>query len=117
GHGRARTLAILMPFKAEIIVRFAHVDAAGIVFYPRYFEMVNETVERWFDEGLGIAFRELLLVQRRGAPTKRITVDFLKPSRLGDRLMFTLRVLNIGRSTFDIEIACSCGDEPRFKAA
>lgn len=106
-----------MPYQAEITVRFAHVDAAGIVFYPRYLEMLNETVERWFDEGLGVSFRELHLKRRHGTPTKRLTVEFLKPSRLGDRLTFTLRVAKIGRSSFDVEIDCTCGRETRFKAA
>ena len=81
-----------MSFTAEITVRFGQVDAAGIVFYPRYLEMVNETVERWFEECLGVSFRELHMTRRHGTPTKHIAVDFLKPSRLGDRLTFTLRV-------------------------
>lgn len=106
-----------MSFAAEITVRFAHIDAAGIVFYPRYLEMVNETVERWFEEGLGVSFREMHLKRRQGAPTKRLAVEFLKPSRLGDRLLFTLWVIKVGRSSFDIEIDCTCGRETRFKAA
>ena len=106
-----------MHFTADITVRFAQVDAAAIVFYPRYLEMVNETVERWFEEGLGIGFLELLHVRRRGAPTKRIAVEFLKPSRLGDKLTLTLRVVKVGRSSFDLEIGCACAGEARFKAS
>lgn len=104
-------------FAIEITVRFAHVDAAGIVFYPRYLEMVNETVERWFEEALGVSFSELHVVRRHGAPTKRVVADFLKPSRLGDRLSFTLRLAKIGRTSFDLDITCTCGGETRFKAA
>lgn len=105
-----------MTFSTEITVRFAHVDAAGIVFYPRYLEMVNETVERWFEEALGTSFAELHVSRRHGTPTKRITVDFLKPSRLGDVLTFTLTVLKVGRSAFDIAVDCTCAGEARFKA-
>jgi 4-hydroxybenzoyl-CoA thioesterase len=106
-----------MSFAIEIAVRFAHVDAAGIVFYPRYLEMVNETVERWFEEGLGVGFHALHFVRRCGVPTRRITVDYLKPSRLGDKLTFTLRVAKIGRSSFDVDVDCTCGEEMRVKAA
>ena len=106
-----------MPFTIDITVRFAHVDAAAIVFYPRYLEMVNETVERWFDEALGVSFRELHLTRRHGTPTKRLAVDFLKPSMLGDKLTFSLRVAKIGRSSFDLDIACLCQGETRFTAA
>ena len=100
-----------MRFTADITVRFAHVDAAGIVFYPRYLEMMNETVERWFAEGLGVDFRELHLVRRHGAPTRRIAVEFTKPSRLGEKLTFTLHVAKVGRSSFDLAVDCACGGE------
>ena len=105
-----------MPFTTDFTVRFGHVDAASIVFYPRYLEMLNEAVERWFEEGLGISFKELHVVLHRGAPTKRIAVDFLKPSRLGDKLTFTLSVAKVGGSSFDLRIDCACGGEVRFKA-
>ncbi len=106
-----------MSFTIEITVRFAHIDAAGIVFYPRYLEMVNETVERWFEEGLGVSFKDLHLTHHRGAPTRRVAAEFVKPSRLGDRLTFTLSVNKVGRSSFDLDIVCACGGELRFTAA
>ena len=34
----------------NIVVRFEHCDAAGIMFYPRFFALVNEMVEEWFAE-------------------------------------------------------------------
>src|SRR5260370_493059 len=36
-------------FVSQVQVLFRHCDPAGIVFYPRYFEMVNDLVEEWFD--------------------------------------------------------------------
>ena len=33
-------------FQREVLVRFGHCDAAGWVFYPRYFEMISDFVER-----------------------------------------------------------------------
>ena len=35
-------------FQTQIEVRFADCDPAGIVFYPRYFEMFNGLVDVWF---------------------------------------------------------------------
>ena len=37
-----------MSFQISTKVRFGDVDPAGIVFYPRYFEMLNAAVEDWF---------------------------------------------------------------------
>ena len=34
-----------MKFTRDLIIRFEHCDAAGIIFYPRFFGLVNETVE------------------------------------------------------------------------
>ena len=39
-------------FKQKVL--FKHCDPAGIVFFPRYFEMMNDCVETFFDEALGI---------------------------------------------------------------
>ena len=39
-------------FTVDIPVRFQHTDPAGIVFYPRYFEMINQVIEDWFAEKL-----------------------------------------------------------------
>ncbi|MCC6915543.1 MAG: acyl-CoA thioesterase [Rhodospirillaceae bacterium] len=105
-----------MAFTAQITVRFNHVDAAGIVFYPRYYEMLNEVVERWFDEGLGTSFRDLHLVQKVGMPARNIAVDFLKASRLGDVLTFDLQVRKVGRSSLSLKIGCSCNGERRLAA-
>jgi len=37
-----------MPFETTVTVRFGDVDAAGIVFYPRFFEMLNSTMWGYF---------------------------------------------------------------------
>ena len=48
-------------------VMFKHCDPAGIVFYPRYFEMMNDVVESFFAECLGLPFERLLVTA--GVPT------------------------------------------------
>jgi 4-hydroxybenzoyl-CoA thioesterase len=105
-----------MIFAAAMTVRFNHVDAAGIVFYPRYMEMLNEVTERWFEEGLGTSFRALHLDHKCGVPLRHIEVDFMKASRLGDVLRFGLTVPRIGASSFDLDIVCVCGEEKRLTA-
>jgi 4-hydroxybenzoyl-CoA thioesterase len=104
-----------MSFTTEIQVRFAHVDAAGIVFYPRYFEMVNQVVEDWFEAELGTSFRDLHIDGTNGVPAVRIETDFLRPSRLGDRLRFALDVVALGRSRIDLRIVASLDGEERVR--
>jgi 4-hydroxybenzoyl-CoA thioesterase len=91
-------------FVAEIPVRFAHCDPAGIVFYPRYFEMFNALVEDWCADGLGISFRELHLERGLGVPTVHIETDFTAPSGLGEVLRAELSVLKLGRASITVSI-------------
>lgn len=104
-----------MSFVARTPVRFAHVDPAGIVFYPRYFEMLNGAVEDWFDS-MGFDFRHLHQTLGLGAPTVRLEVDFKAPSRLGDQLDFTLAVARASARSCTLRVRVTCGDEVRFTA-
>jgi 4-hydroxybenzoyl-CoA thioesterase len=104
-----------MSFETEIPVRFAHVDAAGIVFYPRYFEMLNQVVEEWFERELGTSFRDLHVDGSNGVPAVRVETDFLRPSRLGDRLRFALSVAALGCSRIELHIVARCGGEERVR--
>ena len=79
-------------FQIQQHVRFQHCDPAAMVFYPRYFEMINLTVEEWFRTGLDWGFQQMHEIDDRGIPTARIAVDFSAPSRLGDVLDWSLTV-------------------------
>jgi 4-hydroxybenzoyl-CoA thioesterase len=36
----------------RVPIRFQHTDPAGIVFYPRYFEILGQIIEDWFSHDL-----------------------------------------------------------------
>jgi 4-hydroxybenzoyl-CoA thioesterase len=101
-------------FTLTVPIRFGDCDAAGIVFYPRYFEMLNRTVEDWFSGPLGRSFKTLHLDDRVGVPTARFEVDFRKASRLEEVLQFRLAVERLGRSSCTLRIGAWCGDELRL---
>jgi 4-hydroxybenzoyl-CoA thioesterase len=105
-----------MSFIARTKVRFAHVDAAGIVFYPRYFEMLNAAVEDWFAEGLGVDFAELHLRRGLGVPTVSLDSRFAAPSRLGEDLDIAIEVASLGRSSCVVAYTVRCGEEVRMTA-
>ncbi|QKS01174.1 acyl-CoA thioesterase [Sphingomonas sp. CL5.1] len=105
-----------MPFTTHAQVRFAHVDPAGIVFYPRYFEMLNGAVEDWFADHLGTDFKTLHLDHHLGIPTVKLDVRFIAPSELGDRLTITIKPRAVGRSSCTLEIVFSGGERDRLRA-
>jgi 4-hydroxybenzoyl-CoA thioesterase len=84
-------------FQREILVRFGHCDAAGWVFYPRYFEMISDFVEDWFEDGLAASAPGLFHHKQILTPSVHFTVDFVKPTRYGDRLTFNLWTVKIGK--------------------
>lgn len=103
-------------FRSEKLIRFEHCDPAGIVFYPRYFVMINEVVEDWFQRGLGLDFAQMHMVQRLGIPTARVECEFKAPSRIGDKVDFDLEVQRIGRSSIALAVRGSAGGKERLSA-
>lgn len=103
-----------MAFTHSLKIRFKHCDPAGIVFYPRYFEMINDTVETFFENVLHYPFAQV--VQGNGVPTAQIEARFIAPSRLGDDLDIVLGITRLGRSSLDLGYDAYCGTEQRFIA-
>ncbi|MBF57512.1 acyl-CoA thioesterase [Halomonas sp. FeN2] len=103
-----------MAFTTQRKVRFQHCDPAGIVFYPRYFEMINSVVEDWFEEIVQSDFNQLHVESGTGVPTAAIDTQFHAPSRLGERLTFELAVQTVGRSSLTLQITAYCGEQKRL---
>lgn len=104
-------------FVKPLLVRFKHCDPAGIVFYPRYFEMMNDLVEDWCADGLGLSFGEMHLRDGMGVPTANIECRFSAPSFLGDTLSRSLEVIRLGRSSMTLRIRfAGANDETRLEA-
>ncbi len=101
-------------FEKDVTIRFAHTDAAGIAFYPRYFALINDFIEDWF-AALGFDFKHLHIDEKRAVPTVHIEADFLAASRMHDVLTFSLGVTKIGTSSVQLAIRAHCGTESRFR--
>ena len=100
-----------MKFTREITVRFEHCDAAGLMFYPRFFGLVNEMVEDWF-AALGLSFKQMHLDARKGVPTVKLDAQFGRPARMGDTLLQTLHVKEIGGASCTLRHEASVGGAP-----
>ncbi len=102
-------------FEREQVVRFGHCDPAGIVFYPRYFEMLNELVEDWFAQGLGIPFAQLIGQRRIGMPTAQLDTRFKRVSRQGDVLHQRVRLTRLGGSSLTLAVTFDGNDGTRVE--
>ena len=91
--------------RAELEISFKHCDPAGIVFYPRYAEMVNDVVEHWFKHGLGCDFATLHGPRAIAVPVVKLQMDFRSPGLLGETLVGDLEVERLGTSSLGLCIA------------
>ena len=95
------------------MVRFEHCDPAGIIFYPRYFQLSHQVVEDWFKDGLGSSHADLVVNRRIGIPTVHIEAGFFAASRLEEELEFTLLVTKLGNSSVTLNITAHHNGELR----
>ncbi len=103
-----------MSWQTSRLVEFQHCDPAGIVFYPRYFEMINSVIEAFFREAIGYSFLPMHFRDHRGVPTVSIAVEFQTPSRLEDLLLFSLRVDRVGTSSLALALSATVENTPRM---
>lgn len=85
--------------EVAIPIRFADVDSAGIVYYPRYFHFFHVAMEEYFERALGLPYPDLVGREREGLPTVRVETDFLAPLRYGDTLLLEVGVERVGETS------------------
>jgi len=96
----------LITFSRPHKIHFSECDPAGIVFYPQYFVMFNNLLERWFDELLPEGFAGYILENRFGFPTVRLEAEFKAVSRMGDEVQLELQVERIGSKSVTLRQRC-----------
>ncbi len=103
-----------MPFTYATPVRFADVDHAGIVYYPRFFHYFHLAFEELFRVRMGPrAYVDLLDRQRVGFPAVHAEADYKAPLRFGDTAEIELTVERIGGSsiTFRYQVFRASDDQ------
>jgi len=88
----------------NIRIQWGDCDPAGIVFFPRYLAMFDDSTAMLFERALGVTKFEL--IQREhfsGFPLVDIRARFLIPSRFGDDVVVESGVSEFRRSSFDVQ--------------
>ena len=87
-------------FVVTLPVRFADIDHAGIVYYPRYFNFFHLAFEEFWRARLGArAYVRLLDEDRVGFPTVRAECEFKGPLRFGDDAEVHMAVTRLGTTS------------------
>jgi 4-hydroxybenzoyl-CoA thioesterase len=87
----------------KVRIEWSHCDPAGIVFYPRYFEIFDNSTAALFERALGMTMHEMFRhFNSAGYPLARTRSRFIRPTRYGDDVVIESTV-EFGRASFSIE--------------
>jgi 4-hydroxybenzoyl-CoA thioesterase len=98
-------------------VRFADVDHAGIVYYPRFFHFFHLAFEELWRQRMGArAYSELLDKDRVGFPAVSAACEFRAPLRFGDDAEIQVSISRMGAKSITFRYRIFRAD-PRELAA
>jgi 4-hydroxybenzoyl-CoA thioesterase len=86
----------------KVRIEWADCDPAGIVFYPRYFEIFDASTAALFERALGMTMLQMFKTfKSAGCPLARTRARFVRPTRCGDDVAVESAV-TFGHASFEI---------------
>ncbi len=89
-------------YTARRMIQFAHCDPAGIVFYPRFFEICLDVKEE-FMEHAGFPHHHSINVDKIGWPIVRLETDFKRPCRYADQIEIDIQLWRLGDASMGLQ--------------
>jgi 4-hydroxybenzoyl-CoA thioesterase len=88
----------------NIRIEWCDCDPAGIIFYPRYFEMFDTSTTVLIERALGMNKIDYLKAYDfAGHALVDARARFRQPTRFGDEVAIETAMVGVGRSSFKIE--------------
>lgn len=91
-------------FRHPHTIRFGETDCAGIVYYPNFFDVYQQTEEEFW-EAIGHPLPQW--IEKWGLPIVHAEADFKRPVRFGDVLNIELTVARLGNSSLTFHFEAS----------
>jgi acyl-CoA thioester hydrolase len=117
-------------FSLPVRVYWEDTDAGGVVYYANYLRFMERARSEWLRE---LGFEQDQLRDEAGVVfvVRRVEIDYLTPARFNDLLDVSVRLLETGRASIDVEqqiavgptrlanasVKLVCVDAARFKPA
>ena len=91
-------------------IEWCDCDPAGIIFYPRYFEIFDTGTTALFERALGMSkIAYLKAYDFAGHPVVETRARFRQPTRFGDDISIETKLVECGESAFKLEHRISKG--------
>ncbi len=97
------------PFVFNRPVRFDEVDAAGILFFARFFNYAHDAMEAFFGQLPG-GYVRLINDRKLGLPAVHVEADFISPLRFGDVACIQVTCVHIGKTSCAFRHTMTRGD-------
>lgn len=104
--------------RRTVRIEWGDCDPAGIIFYPRYIEIVDASTAALFERALGMTkIKFLKHYDFAGFPVVKTQARFIKPTRFGDDVIVE-STISFGTSSFSVqhkfslngELMCECNE-------
>ena len=93
----------LASFETEnFILRDWMCGPAGSLHLSRYYELISDAIERWFESSLGMTFSELHGIRELGIPTVQMDTCCHSLPKNGEIVAMGLRPLSVGASAVQL---------------
>ena len=115
-------------FSLPVRVYWEDTDAGGVVYYANYLRFMERARSEWLR---GLGFEQDRLRDEEGVVfvVRRVEIDYLVPARFNDLLEVTVKRVDAGRASLDVEqeivagptrlawasVSLACVDAARFK--
>ncbi len=107
-----------MSFTYATPVRFADVDHAGIVYYPRFFHLFHVAFEELWRARIGPkAYSDIIDRQKIGFPAVKAECEFKAPLAFGDTAEIEVSVARLGAKSITFRYRIFRAGEPRVLSA
>ncbi len=91
-------------------VRFEETDAAGIVYFARFFTWCHDAMGAMLDPLEG-GYVALVRKRKLGLPAVHVEADYVAPLRFGDEVRIAVHVERLGRSSIGMRFELTRGDD------
>jgi len=103
-----------MPATSENLIAWGDCDAAGIVYYPKYFHFMDVAFQALLRKA---GFNHRLLLQQFGArvPLIDVSAKFVAPATFDDRVTVDAKIVHWGTKSFRVSYQGSREGAPVFE--
>jgi len=85
-------------------IHWGDCDPAGIIYYPRYFEIFDRCTTTMLEQALGMTKHQYLIAYDfTGHPVVDTRARFILPTRYGDDVVIESTIVALRRSSFEIQ--------------